>query len=552
MWFYAGPDGIRHGPVTRAALAELIASGQVSGNVLVWSAGMNGWQAWQTVFPAPTPAEAAPKPAWWPFILGQAMALAMLGGSWWVSNHLGDWTRPMLHFASTSVLAVAALLLAGLTSRRMLRGSQGAPARFAGAAGLIFLAFATLPTLAILRQVYILDASSSGFTYTVSSSGRQIRFTGMFGPGAADAMKQAYRPGVTQEIEFDSQGGLLDQSYNIADFIIEHGLETAAVNDCSSACLIPFLSGRSRRASLGTYFGFHSPGMPEGVAGALAQASDPMGEEYFDRLEKLGAPESLRERTRKTPNREMFFLGAETMRALGLVSGIHVRGQAEADVAAIQWHEVISITQAEQEASPSPLTAFSLALYQSLQNHESLQEQHAGPMYRSIVERDPSMDGAKVAAQLTRVTRSEAIGVAGAASIRRYVVATQRLVSNLAAEGHIDDCAAMGYSGEPRMTPQQLTKREDFRHSLDVLASLLAEASAMEWRARPPDPGSATRVTAMAQTARDRTASAGHDMTLLDSDHEAQCQFALHLLYALLAEPDELLVADYAYMHRQD
>ncbi len=61
-WHYAA-GGERHGPVDDAELDRLIAAGAVTGDTLVWHAGLDGWRPLREARPAALLADAARRPA---------------------------------------------------------------------------------------------------------------------------------------------------------------------------------------------------------------------------------------------------------------------------------------------------------------------------------------------------------------------------------------------------------------------------------------------------------------------------------------------------------
>ena len=54
-----------------------------------------------------------------------------------------------------------------------------------------------------------------------------------------------------------SEGGAVGISYEIANYIIDVGLNTHVEGECSSACTIVFLAGKNRTLAIGSTLGFH-------------------------------------------------------------------------------------------------------------------------------------------------------------------------------------------------------------------------------------------------------------------------------------------------------
>lgn len=59
-WYFIGTDGTQFGPYPRTVLAAMRQSGQIGELDLVWSPGMDVWQPYNVVLPAPVPAAITP------------------------------------------------------------------------------------------------------------------------------------------------------------------------------------------------------------------------------------------------------------------------------------------------------------------------------------------------------------------------------------------------------------------------------------------------------------------------------------------------------------
>ncbi|HET9552116.1 MAG TPA: DUF4339 domain-containing protein, partial [Anaeromyxobacteraceae bacterium] len=78
LWYY-DEAGKQAGPITGAAVREAITSGRLAPGTRVWTAGMAGWQPWETVPelaalaapPAPTTLVSPPPPPGFPPPAGQ-------------------------------------------------------------------------------------------------------------------------------------------------------------------------------------------------------------------------------------------------------------------------------------------------------------------------------------------------------------------------------------------------------------------------------------------------------------------------------------------------
>jgi len=59
LWYYVSPNGERVGPVEEAKFMEAARAGVVTGETLVWHAGLDEWKSWASVRPAEMPDGAA-------------------------------------------------------------------------------------------------------------------------------------------------------------------------------------------------------------------------------------------------------------------------------------------------------------------------------------------------------------------------------------------------------------------------------------------------------------------------------------------------------------
>ena len=60
-----------------------------------------------------------------------------------------------------------------------------------------------------------------------------------------------------KNLTLTSWGGLIGVAKDISDLVIDYGLDTNVMGDCSSACTIIFLGGKNRTVEKGSKVGFH-------------------------------------------------------------------------------------------------------------------------------------------------------------------------------------------------------------------------------------------------------------------------------------------------------
>jgi len=106
-------------------------------------------------------------------------------------------------------------------------------------------------------------------------SGTDILLAGRFTEGLADRLQRMLEdnPGV-EVVHLGSSGGDAREAARIADLIEQRELVTYVRNQCLSACLLVFLSGRERWADYRARLGFHGPAPPD--AGRVDAAGAPL------------------------------------------------------------------------------------------------------------------------------------------------------------------------------------------------------------------------------------------------------------------------------------
>ena len=60
-------------------------------------------------------------------------------------------------------------------------------------------------------------------------------------------------------LRLTSDGGFIEAAYEMADIVIDYGLDTVVEGECSSACAVIFLAGDSRSMLRGGRIGLHPP-----------------------------------------------------------------------------------------------------------------------------------------------------------------------------------------------------------------------------------------------------------------------------------------------------
>lgn len=167
---------------------------------------------------------------------------------------LGRRARPWGTICGTMVLAAAAC------------GALSA----AGALPALGGAYAAL-SLRLEHQLHT-QAPAPPARIALGPHGRDIRFAGEIGEGAADRLAAllAAHPAVTR-IHLTSEGGLVAEASAIGDLIAARGLSTYVPDYCVSACTLAFVRGTTRALVTDGRLGFHAPYDP-GLFGQVVQA----------------------------------------------------------------------------------------------------------------------------------------------------------------------------------------------------------------------------------------------------------------------------------------
>jgi hypothetical protein len=80
------------------------------------------------------------------------------------------------------------------------------------------------------------------------------------------------------ELDLNSSGGSIPAGQELAWIVMDYGLDTLVVGECTSACVDVFLAGERRRMALGSKIGFHRGAWsPESVASFYEEARGDFG-----------------------------------------------------------------------------------------------------------------------------------------------------------------------------------------------------------------------------------------------------------------------------------
>lgn len=147
-------------------------------------------------------------------------------------------------------------------------------------------------------RVAISGQDASGQVY-------ELTLSGGIGIGSTDALRDALakHPGVTRLV-LSSPGGLVVEGFGLAETIRNSGIDTTVVmEDCSSACTLPFLMAEQRLVGPKGVVGFHRTYSVFGEFGSGWSATD----HYIaDFMRERGVREPFVQRAMDTPGWDMY------------------------------------------------------------------------------------------------------------------------------------------------------------------------------------------------------------------------------------------------------
>jgi hypothetical protein len=148
-------------------------------------------------------------------------------------------------------------------------------------------------------------------------TGRELHINGHLTINLAQAFTALINkhPDVNQ-ISMTSPGGRIDTALEIASIISERKLNTVVVGECSSACTIIFLSGKTRMFDIDATLGFHSPSVL-GLSDTEARVRSP---ELTDVYEAAGLSEAFIGQALRTPSASMWDPSDEILIEAGAVN----------------------------------------------------------------------------------------------------------------------------------------------------------------------------------------------------------------------------------------
>ena len=122
-----------------------------------------------------------------------------------------------------------------------------------------------------------------------------------------------------QRVTLSSPGGHIYEARGFAKLILERGLHTQAIGECTSACTLPFVAGQTRSVAQGARLGFHQYALNFDTA--LPQI-DLKAEQDKDRafFHGQGVSSAFLDAMFDTPSTELWYLTEAEARSAGLLT----------------------------------------------------------------------------------------------------------------------------------------------------------------------------------------------------------------------------------------
>lgn len=128
--------------------------------------------------------------------------------------------------------------------------------------------------------------------FDVHADDTVIFLTGNINGGAVKAVRQAFAEDDNRTVlQIDSPGGLLDATFELADFVRHRKIGVLATNQCESGCLLVLAAAGRSMVTPEVVLGFHHPeSTADFKSREMLNAGDRADEEYYARFHSYGVP----------------------------------------------------------------------------------------------------------------------------------------------------------------------------------------------------------------------------------------------------------------------
>ena len=177
-----------------------------------------------------------------------------------------------------------------------------------------------------------------------------VAMTGVIQPGAYEAFHTVVKRARPNLVVVSGPGGDLGTALRIASEVRRRGFDTAIPQGeyCASACVVIFLSGRTKYIAKGAKLGLHSA---SNLDGSHSREGTAIMGRY---LSQVGVPRSVISRMEQRRGNDMYWLGDSDKRALRIVAmGAAPKGAAKPARATAGKRRAAATRVAQREAGPN-------------------------------------------------------------------------------------------------------------------------------------------------------------------------------------------------------
>lgn len=146
---------------------------------------------------------------------------------------------------------------------------------------------------------------------------------GQIGTSTFASLVSVYDNYGLEVLELDSQGGLIKDAIEMAEFVQHNRIFTVVSGECASACVLIAISGRKLFTKSNAKFGFHNAASVSQNQSERGKLTSQIGSEtMFDFLKSRGIPDTILKKAKKTPASSMFYVSGADLIRYGLAERI--------------------------------------------------------------------------------------------------------------------------------------------------------------------------------------------------------------------------------------
>ena len=193
--------------------------------------------------------------------------------------------------------------------------------------GLIYLCFFAFGIGLIFNFSFEYTQSKALANYegssVVSIDNKGGYLNGPIGTSTFASLVSVYDNYGLEVLELDSQGGLIKDAIEMAEFVQNNRIFTAVSGECASACVLIAISGKKLFTKSSAKFGFHNAASISQNQSERGKFASQLGSEaMFDFLKNKGIPDTILKRAKETPASSMYYVSGADLIRFGLAERI--------------------------------------------------------------------------------------------------------------------------------------------------------------------------------------------------------------------------------------